>query len=317
MEILKIAHLKGHQGSVFKLTQAKEGKSILSGAGDGWIVEWDIDNPDTGKLLAKVDSNIYSLLFLPNIRTVIVGNMNGGIHFVDIEQPQNNKNIAHHQKGVFDIQYFNNQIYTLGGDGIITRWNLSPFQSVESLQISTKNLRCMDYSPLRNEIAVGASDGNIYFLDTQFNVKKVIKEAHKNSIFSVKYSPDSNFLLTGGRDALLKIWHFDQKSAEISQNTTPLNEIEAHNYTINDIKFNPQYPSVFATASRDKTIKIWKLNPRLEGAKLLKVINTVKNGGHINSVNSIVWMNGDILASGSDDKSIILWKLIFEGDENI
>jgi WD40 repeat protein len=317
MEILKIAHLKGHQGSVFKLTHATEGKSILSGAGDGWIVEWDIDNPDTGKLLAKVDSNIYSLLFLPNIHTVIVGNMNGGIHFVDIEQPQNNKNIAHHQKGVFDIQYFNNQIYTLGGDGIVTRWNLAPFQSLESLQISTKSLRCMDYSVLRNEIVIGASDGNIYFLDTQLNLKNVIKQAHKNSIFSIKYSADSSHLLTGGRDALLKIWHFNKKSTELSKNLVLLNEIEAHNFTINDVKFNPQYPSVFATASRDKTIKIWHLNPQLSDAKLLKVINTVKNGGHINSVNSINWVNGNLLASASDDRSIIVWKLFFEGDENI
>lgn len=317
MEILKIAHLKGHQGSVFKLTQAKEGKSILSGAGDGWIVEWDIDNPDTGKLLAKVDSNIYSLLFLPNIRIVIVGNMNGGIHFVDIEQPQNNRNIAHHQKGVFDIEYFNNQIYTLGGDGIVTRWCLSPFQSIESLQISTKSLRCMDYSELRNEIAVGASDGNIYFLDTQLNIKNIIKQAHKNSIFSIKYSAASRHLLSGGRDAVLKIWNFNEKSTASSQNSVLLNEIEAHNFTINDIKFNPQYPSVFATASRDKTIKIWHLNPQLGDTKLLKVINTVKNGGHINSVNSIVWISENILASASDDRSIILWKLIFEGDENI
>ena len=317
MEILKIAHLKGHQGSVFKLVHAKIGKSILSGAGDGWIVEWDVHNPDTGKLLAKVDSNIYSLLFLPNIHAVIVGNMNGGIHFVDLEQPQNNKNIAHHQKGVFDIQYFNNQIYTLGGDGIVTRWNLSPFQSLESLQISTKSLRCMDYSQLRNEIAIGASDGNIYFLDTQLNLKNVIKQAHKNSVFSIKYSADSRHILTGGRDALLKIWHFNENAREISENPVLLTEIEAHNFTINDIKFNPQYPSVFATASRDKTIKIWHLNFQLGDAKLLKVINTVKNGGHINSVNSVVWISEDVLASASDDRSIILWKLIFEGDENI
>ena len=306
----------GHQGSVFALTQGRTPQYILSGAGDGWIVEWDLENPEVGKLLAKVDSNIFSLLFLPDKNQIIAGNMNGGLHFIDLDNPDKNKNIAHHNTGVFDIQLIDNQLFTIGGDGIITRWSVEESRSIESFQLSTKSLRCMDFSNERCEFAIGASDGHIYFLDEKLNLKNVIKNAHKNSVFSIKYALDGQYLISGGRDALLKMWKLDKNT----ENTEGVSETSAHLYTINSIAFHPQNPHLFATASRDKTIKIWQLdinlnseNQKIEDIKLLKVINTIRHGGHLNSVNSLYWTSyNNWLISGSDDRSLMIWDINLE-----
>ena len=306
----------GHQGSVFALTQGHTPQYMLSGAGDGWIVEWDLEKPDVGKLLAKVDSNIFSLLFLTDKNQIIAGNMNGGLHFIDLNNPDKNKNIAHHNTGVFDIQLIDNQLFTIGGDGIITRWSLEESRSIESFQLSTKSLRCMDFSNERCEFAIGASDGHIYFLDEKLNLKNIIKNAHKNSVFSVKYALDGQYLISGGRDALLKIWRLDENY----ENTEGVSETSAHLYTINKIAFHPQNPQIFTTASRDKTIKIWQLitskeniNVKIEEVKLLKVINTIRYGGHLNSVNTLHWTPyNNWLISGSDDRSLMIWDINLE-----
>ncbi len=310
----------GHQGSVFALTQGYTPQYILSGAGDGWIVKWDLTNPEVGKLLAKVDSNLFSLLFLPDKNQIVAGNMNGGLHFIDLNNPDKNKNIAHHSKGVFDIQLINNQLYTIGGDGIMTRWSVEKSRSIESFQLSTKSLRCMDFSKERHEFAVGASDGHIYFVDEHLNLKNIIKNAHKNSVFSIKYATNGQYLLSGGRDALLKMWRLDENvnASEAGQDTAL--ELSAHLYTINKIAFHPQNPHVFATASRDKTIKIWQLmtsdenqNFKIEEIKLLKVINTIRYGGHLNSVNTLSWTPyNNWLISGSDDRSLMIWDINLE-----
>ena len=65
----------------------------------------------------------------------------------------------------------------------------------------------------------------------------------------------------------------------------------------------------FASASRDKSIKIW--DPR--NFKLLKVIDASKKGmnAHINSVNKLLWLSyNNYLVSASDDRSIMVWEII-------
>ena len=325
ISVKKILQLTGHQGSVFALTQGRTPQHVLSGAGDGWIVEWDLANPEQGQLLAKVDSNIFSLLYLSADKRIVAGNMNGGVHFVDLENSLNSKNIQHHSKGVFDIQIIENQLFTIGGEGNITRWSVEETRTIESLQISAKSLRCMDYSLARKEIVVGASDGNIYFLDLELNLKQTIKTAHDNSVFSIKYAPDGNFLISGGRDAQLKIWDLNAQKGQNTEGVLSekmlLSSQSAHWFTINSIAFHPKNPQIFATASRDKTIKIWELpdgfdfneNKNLDnfaGAILLKVLDIVRDGCHINSVNKLYWSDyQDVLISCSDDRSLIAWEI--------
>lgn len=318
IDIKKITQLTGHQGSVYVLTDSMTPQSrlsrdfadaqyFLSGAGDGWVVEWDLAKPEVGKLLAKIETNIFSLLRIKEKNLIVAGNRDGGIHFIDLNDAAQNKNVAHHTKGVFSIQLIDNQLITLGGEGSITRWALEEKRTLESLQLSSKSLRCMDFSPSRQEFAVGASDGNIYILDKNFELKKIIK-AHTNSVFTLKYAPNEDYLLSGGRDAMLKVW-------DVKDDFNNITSVPAHLYTLNDLAFHPTNPALFATASRDKTIKIWYFEPQnaelTMGVTLLKVLDTVRYGGHVNSVNSLLWspFNNQLL-SASDDRSIIVWEVL-------
>ena len=308
MDIEKIAQLTGHQAAVFAIGEGRTPQHVISGAGDGWLVEWDLATPDLGRLLAKVERNIFSLQYLKHQNRIVVGDMDGGVRFVDLNQPEKTLNIKHHSKGCFDIQLLNsqsldNQLFTIGGEGIITRWSVAESRSLESLQLSAKSLRSLDINVEKREIVIGGSDGNIYFLDLDtFDVKQTIKTAHSNSVFSVRYTPDGKHLLTGGRDAFLKLW-----SLEAPQYFS-LFEAPAHLFTVNSIAFHPSNPTLFATASRDRTIKIWEI----QGAALVlsKVIDTIRHGCHIRSVNRLFWSTfKDYLISVSDDRSVIVWKI--------
>lgn len=299
IEITKIAQLRGHKAAVFAFANADDRQHFLTGAGDGMIVQWNLNEPENGKLIAKVPKNIFSLYHLSDHNLVIAGNMDGGVHWVDLKYPDNTKNIQHHQKGVFDIHLIDNQIYTLGGQGMITKWSIAERRTLESFHITNQSLRSMAFNQERNELAVGASDHNIYILDAKsLSIKHVIRQAHENSVFTVQYSPDGYYLLSGGRDAHLKVWVIE-KDFELH------NDQSAHLFTINDIAYHPE-GHLFATASRDKTIKIWNA----ENFKLLKVIDIIKNGGHINSVNKLYWSSyNNYLLSCSDDQSIIVWEV--------
>jgi WD40 repeat protein len=68
--------------------------------------------------------------------------------------------------------------------------------------------------------------------------------------------------------------------------------------------FNPS-GMLFATVSMDKTIKIWDT----EKFQLLKVIDKAKLDGHLSRVNKCLWFDDETLLTGSDDRTIMMWKM--------
>lgn len=298
MDVKQIAKLTGHKGSIYTIVQGSEPQKILSGAGDGWVIEWDLTNPEIAKVVAKVETNIFSMVYLKSKNWLAVGNMFGGLHWVDLNKKTDLKNIAFHEKGIFDIIEVDDHIYTVGGDGKLAKWNIETQEIVESIQLTNKSLRSIDYDDLGKRFVIGASDYSIYFLDIDLNIKHKIESAHENSIFTTKFVNKGTTLLSGSRDAHLKVW-------DLNENFENVNSQAAHLFTINNIAFHPTEP-FFATASRDKIIKIWDLN----NYKLLKVIDVIKFGGHINSVNKLLWSTfNNLLISVSDDRTVIVWQI--------
>ncbi|PHN00867.1 WD40 repeat domain-containing protein [Flavilitoribacter nigricans] len=304
LNLSPIARLGGHNAAIFALTPDADQRYFLSAAGDGWIVRWDLDDPDPGRLIAKVDTQVFSLCCLPDQQRVVAGNMNGGVHWIDLQEPKNTRNIAHHEKGVFAIEKVEDDLFTAGGQGMLTRWSVAQSRTEESIKLSNQSLRSLAVHPGNNQLAVGSSDNSIYLLKLpDLQLIHTIRNAHDNSVFSLQYSPDGRYLLSGSRDAHLKVWDIWDGFQEIVAKP-------AHWFTINAIAFHPA-GKWLATASRDKTIKIWDAG----NFELLKVIETVRDNGHVNSVNSLLWTPyRNYLLSASDDRTIGIWQVEAQND---
>jgi len=288
----------GHQGAIYALHHNENSTHFLSGGSDGWIVKWDIDLPDTGINLATIPSQIFSLCYLETLNFCIAGDLNGFVYFIDLNNPKLiPKAFAHHKKGVFSILHIDNEIFTAGGDGFFTKWSISPQFPVESIQLSYKAIRTVIYDEQKNEFALGCSDGAIYFVDRQsFNLKEVWKSCHLPSVFTLAFHPDKERIISGGRDALLKIWN--RKDGHI------IKVIPAHRFTINHMILNSKGNLLF-TASRDKSIRIWDTSD----FNLLGSLNGINNQGHQNSVNRLLWFEKQqSLLSASDDRQLLSWR---------
>lgn len=296
MQVTKRAHLKGHNAAVFALSPSGREQHILSGGGEGWIAEWDLSNPEHGRLLAKIDVQVFSLLQVSGSNLLVAGDMNGGLHWIDLDHPERTLDIAHHSKGIFSLLQQGDALFTAGGEGKLTRWSIATRRSMESFHLSNQRLRALDYCPQRDELAVGSSDGNIYLLDVNtLELRGTLEKAHTSSVFSLRYASDGSMLYSGGRDAHLRVWDTKDWSARSAQ--------PAHWFTINAIAVHPTLPLI-ATGSRDKTLKIWDARD----FKLLKVLDVMRYKGHPNSVNALLWV-GTHLISGSDDRTLIVWEV--------
>ena len=308
IQVKKVGQLLGHKAAIYALDQGLKAHEFYSAGGEGWLIRWDLTALENGLLVARAESNIFSLKFLPITQQLLCGNMNGGLHFIDPLDKAKNKNIAHHRKGVFGIKKINENIITIGGSGVISKWRIPEMNVKESLHISSASLRCIAINKTNSIAAIGSSDQNIYFVDIQdFKLLHTIEKAHDNSVFSLSFNKDESLLISGGRDAHLRIWNLPPLTPNSTQwdQVEPIKSIPAHWFTINDITFHPE-KDIFATASRDKTIKIWDANH----FELLKVIDFEKFQGHVNSVNQLLWSkHNNHLISCSDDRRLIVWDI--------
>lgn len=298
MQVSKINTFSGHNDCVYTLTEHKDPEKFFSGAGDGMVALWNLEEEDKGVLIAKLSTSVYALNYLALQNVLIIGQNYQGIHLVDVESKKEVGSLKLTKSAIFDIQTYEDLAFVATGEGEVAVVYLPSLTIVKRLRNSIKSARCIAINPADGEFAVGYSDNvfRIFDLET-FELKKSVP-GHTNSVFTVAFSPDCRFLMTSGRDAHLKIWN-------VKNNYSLENDIVAHMYAINHIVFSNDW-KYFCTCSMDKSIKVWDA----EQFRLLKVIDKARYAGHGTSVNKLLWTrHRNLLISASDDRSISVWDL--------
>ena len=298
LSIEKINEFTGHKAAIYALAHDLVRNEFYSVAGDGWIVRWPLSAVSgDGILIAKAENKLFSVAFEPINQLLVSGDMDGNLHWLDPNEKKILKKSAFHQGSIFDLCFLSpEKLLSVSADGYVCRWDTYTMMPELSIRISMQGLRCMKHDVSTQKIYIGASDNNIYVLDQDtLDIVEILKNAHKNSIFSIE-TINSDRIISGGRDAHLNIW--DRKKFSL------LNSFSAHWFTINKISELPEF-SAFATASRDKTMRIWDSG----SLQLLKSID-VQKGGHINSVNCLLWVPElKFLISAGDDRNVIIFRI--------
>jgi WD40 repeat protein len=302
ISVSKLAQFSGHTGNIYGLYFSPISKKVFTGATDGYVVEWDLNKPDEGRLLCRLGEPIYCIYLYEPKQQLWIGLATGNIHVVDLVSKEEIKNLEVHKLGVFDLKCHNGLMYAAGGDGCISMLNADTFELIGLKKIAQKSVRCLSFHQNGQLIAAGTSDHSIVLLSNNLDILNTEFTAHDNSVFSLSFTADGQYLLSGGRDAHLNIWHLDLVDFRLNL----MKKIPAHNLHLHHISVQKE-GDYFLTSSMDKSIKIWAL----EDFKLLKVIDKNRNESHINSVNKIAWVQANEFVSISDDKKMIYWQLNF------
>lgn len=297
IDVKKLHTFLGHNDSIYTLHSLDDHRFISAG-GDGMVVLWDLRSPDEGEVIVKIEGSVYAVFYDAKEGFLYVGQNNDGIHKIDLKAKNEVGSIQLGDHQLFDLKVINDQIWAGLSNGEVVV--LSKDLIIEN-RVKYANDRVRNFDTFENLVAVAFSDNITRIIDSKSMEVLHELKGHKNSVFAARFHPSGKYLISGGRDAQLKVW---DSEADFVQRES----IAAHLYTINDVIFRKD-GRYFVTASMDKAIKLWDAH----NFRLLKVLDKHRHAGHGNSVNKLLWMNyRDLLVTCSDDRSISVWETKFE-----
>lgn len=290
LQIERIDTFSGHRGPVYALENGVDSLFYSAGS-DGWVVQWNLAKPDLGKVIAQIEGSVYAMK-LDDAGILWIGHNYEGIQGIQVADQTQVFAIPTKGLSIFSIAFVGPNAWIGHNEGLITVVDMATKSVVKHIKASASSARC--FCVLADDrVAVGYSDGFVRVFDADFQLIHSFK-AHDSSVFSLQSRGGE--LYSVGKDARIKRWSNDFQL---------LTEVIGHIYAIHDIQFSPD-GKWFATASMDKTVKVWES----ETLTLRKVLDASRHGGHKNSVNKLIWSSfDDLLVSASDDKNLSIWKI--------
>ncbi|XP_023280798.1 coatomer subunit beta' [Seriola lalandi dorsalis] len=184
-------------------------------------------------------------------------------------------------------------VVSLYSGGVVV-WNHETQTMVKNFELCDLPVRVAKFVARKHWIIAGADDMHIRVFNYNTLERVHMFEAHSDYIRCIAVHPTQPYILTSSDDMMIKLWDWDRKWA-CSQ------VFEGHTHYVMQIVINPKDNNQFASASLDRTIKVWQLGSRTPNFTL---------EGHEKGVNCIDYYSGGdkpYLISGADDRLVKIW----------
>ena len=175
-----------------------------------------------------------------------------------------------------------------------SKWTSANAQSYIVSGARDRTIKVWDASALRQ---LPASSASASASASSMHLPCVVtRVAHDKDVNTVTISPNDKFIASGGEDKHIHLFHYTASTATL----TTASVLKGHRRGVWSLRFS-NIDKVLASASGDKTVKLWSLTDYT----CLKTFE-----GHTGSIKSIAFITAGMqLMSAGDDSSIRLWMI--------
>ncbi|MEQ9063866.1 MAG: hypothetical protein RIE58_06800 [Vicingaceae bacterium] len=199
--------LKAHRGTIWSLSITPDSKFLVSTGADSSIYLWDIASQEH-RLIAKYNSLVKSVAISPD-RTYIIGGTEDGQlikwHVEGEFQPE----ILHTDPSnpIYAVAISNKGDVIASGDlgGTVRLFDAKTKNEIFDLSGHDARINELKFSPDDSRLASASFDGKIQLWDTQnYNDQPIVLEDHSTWVWSMAFSPDNKYLVSGCVDRLIR-----------------------------------------------------------------------------------------------------------------
>ncbi|CAK9133204.1 unnamed protein product [Ilex paraguariensis] len=281
--------LSGHQKPVFFVSWRPDDQQLLTCGLEEAVRRWDVSSGECLYVYEKVGVGMVSCAWSPDGQLIFSGTTDKSISMWDLRGKE-----VECWKGEWTVRISDLQV-TNDGKQIITvcRHNtlvlLDREARAEKLIEEDEIVTSFSLSSDSKFLLVSLLNQEIHLWNVEGDVRLVAKyEGHKRRRFVVRTcfgGLDQGFIVSGSEDSQVYIWH--RGSGKL------IETLQGHTGAVNCVSWNPANHQMIASASDDRTIRIWGLN-QVD----MKHMETYCNGVAMEAVESSV---GKLLKSSITD----------------
>jgi len=185
---------------------------------------------------------------------------------------------------------------------------------------------CMSASPCGRWVASAgkgrdASSASIRLWETRRRVCVAVLGGHESTVTALRFSPDSRFIISGGKDRTLYLYQANPEYSQSEESTTAIAPYipcaymsKAHKRIIWDISWiTVGELNAFTSVSRDGSVKIWSIVPDAEGQNLMCKLEplTLFNPFSNVAVTAVDVVDAEVVVLSSGEQQPSGWLLAF------
>ncbi|MFP5271772.1 WD40 domain-containing protein [Coleofasciculus sp.] len=293
-----VTTLQGHQDSVTSVSFSPDSQLIASSSWDGTVKLWRRDGTLV-RTLSGHNDYIYSVTFSPNGKRLASTGADGMVRLWQVDG-QLIRTISAHKNGAQWVSFSPNGeiLASAGSDQTIKLWT-EDGQLWKTLTGHKGKVNSVAFSPDGQLIASASDDRTVKLWNTQGQLIKTLSQPER-WVLNVTFSADSQLIAAASADNTVRLWNRDGML---------LKTFKGHSDRVTAVSFSPTKqaqetpnspatPVILASASYDKTIKLWQL--RQQSQLILR--------GHDDDVVDVTFSpDGEMIATASNDKTVKVW----------
>lgn len=298
-EVQEHNRLEGHKGEVTSVSFNHTQNSIATASGDKSIKLWDINGQLKSTFVGHTDI-ISKVKFSPDDKIIASASYDGTVKIWTLKGDV--LRTFKHQKLVYDVSFSpqNEEIIASGsGDGNIQLWNIKTGKKINinfPKMMPLDKILSLDFSHDGYNIVFSRNNDNYIRVWNIKNNKIKVLGKHDNLVSDVKFGSGQNDNLVASSDYTgnIKIWDFKQEKLVKNIKTSEDEDL------IYSLAFSPNGKILASSGqSQNRIIQLWDINGNSMGV--------IK--GHTGFINQIIFVENNVIASASKDKTARIWRI--------